>query len=71
MNRLNNTTGVLTLSSTLEEETDNEHLKARHGNHHQALDDTEIEDSPFRTPHGAEVAVLSGTEVLLVSGDGR
>jgi hypothetical protein len=50
----------------LEEEPHNEDLEARHANHHQALNNTEVKDSPLRTPDGAKIPVLSGAEVFLV-----
>jgi hypothetical protein len=54
----------------LEEEPDDEDLQASHTDHHQALNDAEIEDPSFRAPYCAEIPVLAGAEVLLISRDG-
>jgi len=59
------------LPCSLEKETNNEYLKPSHAYHHQALNDAEIEDSPFCTPNRAEIAILSGAEVLLVPCNSR
>ena len=53
----------------LEEEPDDQDLQSRHPNHHPYFDQTEIEDSLFRTPDRAEVPVLSCTEVFLHAAD--
>lgn len=58
-----------TFSGSLEEESHNKDLKTRHRNNHQAFDDTEVEDTPFGAAHGAKVAILTCSEVLLVAGD--
>lgn len=58
-----------TFSGSLEEESHNEDLKSRHRYHQQTFHDAEVEDPPFCTAHGAEVAVLACSEVLLVAGD--
>lgn len=57
----------LTLPSPLEEEPHNKHLQPSHRNHHQTLNNTEIENSSLGAAHGAEVSVLTRTEVFLVS----
>jgi len=54
----------------LEEEPDNEDLQACHTDHHQALNNAQIEDPSFSTPHCTEIPVLAGAEVLLISRDG-
>lgn len=59
-----------TFPGTLEEEAHNKDLQRSHGNHHQRLDHTEVENPTLGTPHGTEVTVLTCTEVLLVAGDG-
>jgi hypothetical protein len=60
-----------TFPSALEEEAHNKDLQRSHGNHHQRLNHTEVEDPTLGTAHSTEVPVLTGTEVLLVAGDGR
>lgn len=59
----------LTFPRALEKEPNNEHLQPRHCHHHQALDNTEIENPLLSTAHGAEIAVLARPEVLLVPTD--
>jgi hypothetical protein len=59
-----------TFPGTLEEEAHNKDLQRRHGNHHQRLNNAEVEDTALGTPHGAKVTVLARAEVLLVAGDG-
>ncbi len=54
----------------MEEEPNDEDLQTRHGNHHKALDDAEVENATLRAPDRAEVSVFSGAEVLLVAVDG-
>jgi hypothetical protein len=54
----------------LEKESNNKNLQTSHANHHQALNNTKIEDSPLGTPDCAEISVLAGTEVFLVARDG-
>lgn len=61
----------VSLPCALEEEPHNKHLQSRHANHHQALNHTEVEDSPLRTSNRAEIPVLSRTEILLVPCDCR
>lgn len=61
--------GNITFSVTLEEESDDQNLKTCHSDHHAHLDQTEVEDSLFRAPHRAEVAVLPGPEILLHPAD--
>ena len=58
------------LPRALKEESYNKHLKARHRNHHQTLQDAEVEDAALSAPHGGEIAVLPRAEVLLVAVDG-
>ena len=58
--------GVLGVAN-LKKEPDNKDLKASHANHHQALNNTEVEDPPLRTPDRAEIPVLSRSEILLVT----
>lgn len=53
----------------LEEKAHDEHLQASHGDHHERLNNAQVEDSPLCAPDRAEVAVLSGAEVLLVTCD--
>lgn len=60
-----------TLARALEEEAHNKHLQSSHGDHHQALNHAEIEDTTLGTADSAEVAVLTSAEVLLVTRDGR
>jgi hypothetical protein len=60
-----------TFPGTLEEEPHNKDLQRSHRNHHQRLNNTEVENPALGTPHRTEVTVLTGTEVLLVAGDGR
>lgn len=67
---LNRTPLYVTLASALEEEPDDEDLQTRHCNHHQALDDAEVEYATLRAPDRAEVSVFSRPEVLLVAVDG-
>lgn len=55
----------------LEEESNNKDLKAAHSNHHDDLNQAEIDYSRLGASDGAEVSVLTGTEVFLVSGDRR
>ena len=62
---------IRTFPSPLEEKPHHKHLQSSHRNHHQPLDDTKVEDPALRATHGAEVAVLAGPEVLLVSRDSR
>lgn len=59
-----------TFPGTLEEEAHNKDLQRSHGNHHQRLDHTEVENPTLGTAHGTEVTVLTCAEVLLVTGDG-
>lgn len=59
-----------TFPGTLEEEAHNKDLQRSHGNHHQRLDHTEVENPTLGTPNGTEVTVLTCAEVLLVAGDG-
>jgi hypothetical protein len=53
----------------LEKEPNNKHLQPSHTHHHQALNNTEVENPSLRTPNGAEISVLTGTEVFLVTGN--
>lgn len=55
----------------MEEEPNNKDLQTSHGDHHDTLDDTEVEDPLLRAPHGAEVPVLPCPEVFLVAADRR
>lgn len=55
----------------LEEEPNNEDLEPSHAHHHQALDNTEVEDSPLRAAHRAKVPVLSRAEIFLIARDSR
>jgi hypothetical protein len=54
----------------LEEELNNENLESTHANHQRHLDQAEVDDPLLRAADGAEVAVLAGTEIFLVSRDG-
>jgi hypothetical protein len=60
-----------TLPSALEEEAHNKHLQRSHRDHHQRLNDTEVEDPALGAAHGTEVTVLTRAEVLLVTRDRR
>ncbi len=60
-----------TFPSALKEEPDDKDLQRSHGDHHEALDDREVEDPSFGRPDRAEVPVLSGAEVLLIPRHGR
>jgi hypothetical protein len=42
----------LTLASSLEEDSDDKDLQTGHGDHHQTLNDGEIEDSLLSASHG-------------------
>lgn len=63
--------GELTFPSPLEKEPHNKHLQPRHRNHHQTLNNAEIENPSLGAAHSAKVAVLARTEVFLVSRNGR
>lgn len=58
----------LTFPAASEEHLDDKDLEASHGDHQSALDQAEVENSPLRTPHRAEVAVLTRAEVFLLPG---
>lgn len=58
------------LASTLEEEPDNKDLQSTHSDNQTRLDQAKVYNSLLGAPHGAEVAVLARSEVLLVTGDG-
>jgi hypothetical protein len=53
----------------LEEEPNDQDLQSRHPYHHPYFNQTEIEDSVFRTADRAEVPILSCTEVFLHAAD--
>ena len=55
----------VTLPSPLEEESDDENLQSSHADHHPDLNKAEIENTLFRAPHRAEVAVFARAEILL------
>jgi hypothetical protein len=57
----------ITFPRALEEEPHDEDLQASHRHHHEELNHAEPEDPALRTPYGAEIAVLSRAEVLLLS----
>lgn len=59
----------LTFPSALEKEPDHQDLQGSHTDHHQHLDQTEIENPLFRTPDSTKVAVLPGPEILLHPAD--
>lgn len=59
------------MKTYLEEESNNEYLKAAHSNHHDDLNQAEIDYSRLRASDSAEVSVLAGAEIFLVSGDSR
>lgn len=59
------------LARALEEEANDKHLQSSHQHDKGALDHAEVDDAAFGAADGAEVAVLSGAEVLLASRDGR
>jgi hypothetical protein len=69
--RRNGVAWNLTFPRSLEKESHYKHLQSCHCYHHQALNDAEIEDSPFSTPDRTEVPVLTRSEVFLVTADGR
>jgi len=54
----------------LEKEPHNEYLQTRHCNHHDALDNAEIEYPTLCTPDRAKIAVFACTEVFLIAIDG-
>ena len=54
---------------SLEEKPNDQDLQSRHPYHHPYFNQTEIEDSVFRTPDRAEVPILSCTEVFLHAAD--
>ena len=68
---VNGSTQERTFPCALEEKAHNEDLQASHRHHHQALNYAKVEDPAFGTTNGAEVAVLTGTEVFLVAGNSR
>ncbi len=55
----------------MEEEPDDKDLQTRHGDHHDTLDDAEVEDPLLRAPYSAKVPVLPRPEVFLVAADRR
>lgn len=55
------------LPCALEEEPDNKDLEGTHADDEAGLDQAEVDDPFLGAPHGAEVAVLTRAEVLLVS----
>lgn len=60
----------IALASTLEEEPDNKHLQCSHADNQSNLDHAKVDNALLRAGHGAEVAILSCSKVLLVSGNG-
>lgn len=54
----------------LEEEPNDEDLQRPHADNKATLDQAKVDDSPLGVFNRVEVSVLSGAEVLLVSGDG-
>lgn len=59
-----------TFSSTLEEESNHQHLQCRHANHHHDLHQAEIKYPSLRALHRAEIPVLTCSEVFLHAADG-
>lgn len=55
----------------LEEKSHNKHLQSPHGYDKAALNQAEVYDPLFCATDGAEVSVFAGSEILLVSGNGR
>ncbi len=55
----------------LEEKSHNKHLQSPHGDDKAALDQAEVYNPLFCAADGAEVSVFAGSEILLVSGNGR
>jgi hypothetical protein len=59
----------LTLAPSLEEHSDDKDLQTSHADHHQTLNDGEVEDSLLCASDGGEVSVLASSEVFLLTGD--
>lgn len=59
------------MSAYLEEEPDDEDLQSSHANDKTNLDHAEVDNSLLGTVDRAEISVLAGSEVLLVSRNGR
>ena len=55
----------------LEEKPHNKHLQSPHGDDKAALDQAEVYDPLFCATDRAEVSVFAGSEIFLVSGNGR
>jgi hypothetical protein len=62
--------GEHTFPGTLEEEAHNKDLQGGHRNHHQRLNNAEVEDTALGTAHGTKVTILTRAEVLLVARNG-
>jgi hypothetical protein len=56
-----------TFPCTLEEEPDDEHLETSHRNHHKTDYAAEVEDSLLGRADGAQISILSCSEVFLIS----
>ena len=54
----------------MEEEAHDKDLKSSHGDDEATLDQADIDDALLSRSHRAEVTVLPGAEVFLVSRDG-
>jgi len=67
---MTDTTSHIALPGALEKEPHNKYLQARHCNHHDALNNTEIEYPSLRAPDCAKIAVFACAEVFLVAIDG-
>lgn len=59
----------LTLSGTLEEESDHQDLQPSHSYHHQNLNQREIEDPRLCALNSTEVSVFSCSEIFLHPAD--
>lgn len=60
----------VTLASTLEKESDDEYLQGTHADNKSNLDHAKVDNTLLGACNGAEVAVLTRSKVLLVSGNG-
>jgi hypothetical protein len=58
------------LLTYLEEESDDEHLQCPHAYNESDLNHTKVDNALLGALNGAEVSVLTGAEVLLVSRNG-
>lgn len=56
--------------TNLEEESDNKDLQTTHSDNESNLNHAEVDDAALSAADGSKVAVLTSSEVFLVSGDG-